>query len=245
MSGRIRSHLRSNVIGYLALFFALSGSVAYATHPGGDNTIDSGDIINGQVTEPDIATNSVRSAEILNDSMAGGGLEQQDLQGSSVGGSEIRNNAVASGEVENDSLGSDDLAPDSVTNSEMTDDSVGTAEIAADSITDGEVEDFSLSNADVGAMYAEVQASGFLINSSGGITATHVGTSNSGTYQVDFGRNVSLCAAVATIGSDTTAISDGEVNVADTPGNVEAVTVDTNLSNNTPADRPFRLIVLC
>jgi hypothetical protein len=222
---RIRNHIRSNVIGYLALFFALSGSVAYATHPGGDNTIDSGDIINGQVTEPDIATNAVRSAEILNDSMAGGGLEQQDLQGSSVGGSEIRNNAVASGEVENDSLGSDDLGPDSVGSSE--------------------VEDFSLSNADVGAMYAEVQASGFLINSSGGISATHVGTANSGIYQVDFGRNVSLCAAVATLGSDTTGITDGEVNVADTAGNVEAVTVDTNTSNNTPADRPFRLIVLC
>ncbi len=155
---RIRNHIRSNVVGYLALFFAFSG-VAYATHPGGANTIDSGDIINGQVTEPDIATNAVRSAEILNDSVAGGGLEQQDLQGSSVGGSEIRNNAVAGGEVENDSLGTADLGPDSVAESELGPDSVdsskvidatlGAADLGVDSVGSSEIATDAVANSEI------------------------------------------------------------------------------------------------
>ena len=49
MLAMLGSHVRQNVIGYVALFFALSGGVAWATHPGGANTISTGDIINDQV----------------------------------------------------------------------------------------------------------------------------------------------------------------------------------------------------
>ena len=49
MSNRFSAHLRSNVVGYVGLFFALSGGVAWASHPGGQNTISTADIINGQV----------------------------------------------------------------------------------------------------------------------------------------------------------------------------------------------------
>ena len=260
MSRRIRAHLRTNVVGYVAIFLFAIGGTAYATHPGGANTIDSGDIINGQVTEPDIATNAVRSAEILNDTVAGGGLEQQDLQGASVGGSEIRNNAVASGEVENDSLGSDDLGPNSVTNSEMEDNAVGNAELADsavgsaeviddtlaggglvpadlaansvgtseiqtdgvaaseiqnDSIDSGEIVDFQLSNQDIGVLFAEVNADATLANSSGGVTSVRVGAVGAGNYEVDFGRNVAACTAVASLGNATTGVQIGEVSAVD------------------------------
>jgi hypothetical protein len=53
-SSRVRAHLRNNVVGYVALFFALSGGAAWATHPGGANTISTGDIIDGEVRQPDI-----------------------------------------------------------------------------------------------------------------------------------------------------------------------------------------------
>ncbi len=38
MSRAIRQHLRSNVVGYIALFCFAMGGTAYATHPGGANT---------------------------------------------------------------------------------------------------------------------------------------------------------------------------------------------------------------
>jgi hypothetical protein len=276
---RIRNHIRSNVVGYLALFFAFSGSVAYATHPGGANTIDSGDIINGQVTEPDIATNAVRSAEVLNDSAAGGGLEQQDLQASSVGGSEIRANAVAGGEVENDSLDSVDLGPNSVTNSEMADGSVGTAEviddtgvggglaaedlqtnsvgsseiqtdavqateIANDSIDSGEIVDFGLSNQDVGVLFAQVNANGTLANSSGGVAVTKL--AGLGTYEVDYGRNISSCAFITTQGGAGVGSSGGAITAnTDRSGNVEATFTTTRTDANALADRDFQQVVVC
>jgi hypothetical protein len=70
----IPDHLRSNVIGYVALFVALSGT-AMATQSGRADTISSEDIINGQVKTNDISnSNGVRSADVRDDSEEDGGL---------------------------------------------------------------------------------------------------------------------------------------------------------------------------
>jgi hypothetical protein len=45
MQNRISEHLRSNVVGYLALFLVLTGGTAYALD--GSNTVFSDDIVNG------------------------------------------------------------------------------------------------------------------------------------------------------------------------------------------------------
>jgi len=66
-----------------------------------------------------------------------------------------------------------------------------------------------------------------------------------GNYQVDFGRNITSCTAVATIGPSGAGSAAGEVYVADRSGNVEAVFVDTNDSAGAAANLPFRLIVVC
>jgi hypothetical protein len=94
--GRISDYLRRNLLGLIAIFIALGGT-AYATHPGGDNTIDTGDIINGQVKQLDIGSNQVRSAEVIDDTFPGGGLAAADLAANSVGPSEL--DAVAYDEV--------------------------------------------------------------------------------------------------------------------------------------------------
>ena len=52
-STTLRNHLRSNVIGYVAVFIALSGT-AIASHPGGADTISAADIINNEVRTEDI-----------------------------------------------------------------------------------------------------------------------------------------------------------------------------------------------
>ena len=94
-------------------------------------------------------------------------------------------------------------------------------------------------------LFAEVSAAAALDNSSGGVTVTRLGAVGVGNYEVDFGRNISLCTAVATIGASGTGAAAGEINVADRSANVEAVFVDTNTSDGVAADRPFRLVVVC
>ena len=152
---------------------------------------------------------------MLDDTQAGGGLGAADLAGNSVGQSEIATDGVAALEIQDNSIDS------------------------------GEIVDFQLTNQDVGVLFAEVSAAAGLDNSSGGVTATRVGAVGAGTYEVDFGRNITACTAVATIGPAGGGSSTGEVNVADRGGNVEAVFVDTNTSAGAAADRPFRLVVVC
>src|ERR671910_197676 len=94
MDGKIRDHIRSNIVGYVSLFFALSLGTAYATHPGGANTISSGDIINGEVKNDDLGSNSVRSGKI-ND----GGVQAADLAAGGVGTNKLQNSAGTSGKI--------------------------------------------------------------------------------------------------------------------------------------------------
>jgi hypothetical protein len=87
--GRIRRHLRSNVVGYIALFFALSTGSAVAL--GGANTVFTDDIANDN--QPPSGGNPA------------GGLVAADLRPGSVGSSEAANN----------SLTGVDLAPSALT----------------------------------------------------------------------------------------------------------------------------------
>jgi hypothetical protein len=63
-STTIRNHLRSNVVGYVALFVALSGT-AMASHPGGADTISAADIINNEIRTEDIKDANVTTADFL------------------------------------------------------------------------------------------------------------------------------------------------------------------------------------
>lgn len=83
MSKRIRAHLRSNVVGYIALFcFAISGTAFAIDGPlPGVNQVGSEDIINGEVRTPDLgpaevtigklAPESVNSAKVVDGSLSG------------------------------------------------------------------------------------------------------------------------------------------------------------------------------
>ena len=124
-SSRIRAHIRSNVVGYVALFFALSMGTAYATHPGGADTISSGDIINREVKTPDIEPNAVTTGRI-----ADGGVRAPD----------IRNAAVGSGKIRNGGVQNSDLATDSVDSAKVADESLGAADLGADSVGPTEIQ---------------------------------------------------------------------------------------------------------
>jgi hypothetical protein len=112
MSGRIREHLRSNVVGYIALFFALSTGSAVALS--GSNTVFTDDVVDNQVY----------SADVRNDTLSGGGLAAADLKPGSVGTSEVAA----------DSLGAGDLAPSSVGSSEVVNNSLTGADVDESSL---------------------------------------------------------------------------------------------------------------
>ena len=138
----IRKHLRSNVVGYVALFVALSGTAVALP---ATNTVFSDDIVNGEVASRDISdTNGVRSIDVRDDDKSGGGLTAVDLARDSVGVSEIATDGVGSPEIASDAVrgpeiatdavGSPEIEPDAVRASEIATDAVGAPEIATDSV---------------------------------------------------------------------------------------------------------------
>jgi hypothetical protein len=116
--GRIRRHLRSNVVGYIALFFALSTGSAVAL--GGSNTVFTDDIAND--TQPAGGGNPA------------GGLVAADLRPNSVGSSEVTNESLTTSDIKNFSLGNGDFLTGSVDTRVATN----------NSLTGGDVKEASL-----------------------------------------------------------------------------------------------------
>jgi hypothetical protein len=92
MGEKIRGHIRSNVIGYVALFIALSGA-AYAgplkpnkvkTKHIKDAAVTTPKLADGAVTTPKLANDSVTGAKVAPDSLGGGDIDESSLQGLSA-----------------------------------------------------------------------------------------------------------------------------------------------------------------
>jgi hypothetical protein len=81
MGRRIREHISSSIVGFVALFFALSGA-AYALP--GVNTVDSGDIIDSTVVSRDIRDNIVRSRDLADGSAQGVDVRDNSLTGADI-----------------------------------------------------------------------------------------------------------------------------------------------------------------
>jgi uncharacterized protein YjbI with pentapeptide repeats len=148
MGEKIRSHIRSNVIGYVALFVALSGT-AYATHPGGADTISSEDIIDEEVKAADIDNSAVRTFEILNDSVQG-----VDILDSTIASADLQNGQVRSADVRNDDLRSEDILDGTIENVDVAfntllgdvirDGTLTGQDVAPDSLTGTQIQESSL-----------------------------------------------------------------------------------------------------
>jgi hypothetical protein len=106
VSKRIREHIRSNLVGYLALFVALSGT-AYAATIGPndiqDNAIRSRHIEDGQVRTQDVAKDTTTHA-LTGANVANGGLTGADVANGSLSGSQVADGSLAGADVQNNSL---------------------------------------------------------------------------------------------------------------------------------------------
>ena len=74
MSSRIREHLRSNVVGYVAIFLFAVGGTAIAA-----NTVRTEDIVNGEVHSIDVANNNLQGVDVRNDSLTGSDVVEDTL----------------------------------------------------------------------------------------------------------------------------------------------------------------------
>lgn len=145
MSDRIRATIRNQWAGLIALFLVLSGGTALATHPGGDNTIDSGDIINGQVRAADIGGNQVRSVNVRDDTLGDGGLQPVDLAAQSVGRSELDPLTFASPDISRDTPTSAfEVSDNAIQRTEVSDGTLTGADVAPDSLLGSDVREQTL-----------------------------------------------------------------------------------------------------
>ncbi|MGH2428163.1 MAG: hypothetical protein ACRDGV_04645 [Candidatus Limnocylindria bacterium] len=115
MGSRIRAHIRSNVVGYVALFFALSMGTAYATHPGGANTISSVDIVDGEVKNKDLAADAVGSGKIAdrqvkNADLSIGASSSNTIADRGIKGIDVALDTLSGEHIADGSLGTDELA---------------------------------------------------------------------------------------------------------------------------------------
>jgi hypothetical protein len=78
MGKRLLGHMRSNAVGYVAIFLALSGgSVAWAA------------LAKNSVGSKQIKNDQVKSVDVRDDDLSGGGLQDEDLADDSVGDEEV------------------------------------------------------------------------------------------------------------------------------------------------------------
>jgi hypothetical protein len=158
MGNGISQHIRGNVVGYVALFFALSAS-AYALP--GTNSVDTGDIVNGQVKSPDIGVGQVGTS---------------DLASNSVNSVKVASNSLTGADVANGGISTIDLADGSIGSAKVADNAVGTSEVANNSLTGGDVDESTLAGVG-GVMAGRIND----VGSSGSAFGSPSGTSAAGT----------------------------------------------------------------
>jgi hypothetical protein len=103
MGTRIGNHIRSNVVGYIAIFlFAMSGT---AIALDGSNTVFSDDIVDGEVKTADLGNNSVRTSKIATGQVQSIDIGREqvqsvDVKDETLTGADILNQSVTGAEID-------------------------------------------------------------------------------------------------------------------------------------------------
>ena len=113
VKNRVSTHIRRNVVGYVALFIALGIAPAWAASLA-PNSVKSKTIKDGQVKTKDIRDNGIKSVDL-----ADGTVAAADLAPDSVTAPAIAAGAVGASEVGDGSLGSAEIANNSLTGADI------------------------------------------------------------------------------------------------------------------------------
>ncbi|RNL66143.1 hypothetical protein EFK50_00490 [Nocardioides marmoriginsengisoli] len=159
------------------------------------------------------------------------------------GGTAVAGGLITSAKIKNNTIQSIDVRNNALTGTDVRDGSLGSADVKDGSLTGADVKNGSLSHDDVGVYFATVESNAAVVDQSGGVTVSKGGT---GTYYVDFHRDIRACAFSATVGTPGASSTTGQANVADRSGNANAVFLTTRTADGSAqADRGFHLIVVC
>src|SRR5688500_13660868 len=158
MSARIAQHIRSNVVGYMALFVALSGT-AYAVDGDlpGQNQVGSEDIIDGEVKRDDIAGDAVRTGKVLNET-----LLAEDIATGAISSTEVLNSTLTHFDLGADSVRYPELAPGAFDPAEIAeiapgfvfgiaDNAIQSEEVSADALTGSDIANNAIQSQEVSA----------------------------------------------------------------------------------------------
>jgi hypothetical protein len=89
----MRELIRSNILGLVAIFIALSGTAAALD---GHNTVRSDDIVNGQVRTADLADGAVTNPKLAANSVTGDNVADNSLTGADVNESSLDSSIIQS-----------------------------------------------------------------------------------------------------------------------------------------------------
>jgi hypothetical protein len=183
-----------------------------------------------------------------------GGTSLAAVAVNSVGKAQIRTNAVGKSEIRSNAVGRSEIASSGVGKPEIATNGVGASEIRANAIDSDEIANGGIQAADLSTSARGSLQSALLkaaVNTVGAPqggnakTATRV---NTGTYQVEFGQDVSGCAYAATLvavknGAGVDTPGAGRITAAS--GGTTKVNVSTYNAAGDPSNQPFHLIVAC
>jgi hypothetical protein len=120
VAGTIRNHLRSNVVGYIALFFALGLGSAWAATELEKNEVKSKHVKNDALKSADLKNDKgVSGADVIDNSLTGADVDQSTLTPSGPAGGALigsypnpglANNSVGRDQLQDGAVGSGKLA---------------------------------------------------------------------------------------------------------------------------------------
>jgi hypothetical protein len=148
MSTAIANHIRSNIVGYIALFcFAMGGSAYALDGPlPGQNQVGSEDIINGEVRSLDIGSGEVKNGDIGAFEVKANNIAPDSLGGAKIADRSVKNADLGLGASSSNTIADGGIQAIDVKNNTLTGQQIDEGTLFNDnSLTGGDIDESTLS----------------------------------------------------------------------------------------------------
>ncbi len=143
LSSRIRTHLQSHIVGYLALFVALSGTALALP---GQKQVKSNDLADGAVKGKAIAANAVSAPKLQASSVDATKIVDGTITAAELGAGAVGSTQLAPGSVIGDKIGQGEINGDKLANSAVDSSKVANETLLAEDLAAGAVDSSKVAN---------------------------------------------------------------------------------------------------